>query len=217
VAAGGKRESIINYEVDKTTRVVRGASGVIKRLSAAVVVNYQTTDDKGKPVTKPLSDQQIEKMTALARESIGFSKERGDSVNLMNAPFVVDKPTVLDLPFWKQPEVQDLARSLAWPVGTLLLGALVLVGFVRPMLKAVGTVNAVAGAQTAAATGGQLDAIVADDTARALLPPPGKKGEPAPPTMHEMRLSDARQLARDNPMAVASIVKSWVNGEAPAA
>jgi flagellar M-ring protein FliF len=61
-----------------------------------------------------------------------------------------------------------------------------------------------------------LNAIVADDTERAALPPPGKKGEPLPPTMHEMRLTDARQLAKDNPMAVASIVKSWVNGEAGA-
>ncbi len=213
LAAGAKRESIINYEVDKTTRVVRGATGVVKRLSAAVVVNYQTNpEDKGKPVAKPLSDAQIEKMTALARESIGFSKDRGDSVNLMNAPFAVEKTTVTEVPFWREPDVQDLARSLAWPVGTLLLGALLLMGFVRPAMKSAGQTVA-AGVSPA---GGQLNALVADDTERALLPPPGKKGEPQPPTMHEMRLTDARQLAKDNPMAVASIVKSWVNGEASA-
>jgi flagellar M-ring protein FliF len=213
LGAGAKRESIINYEVDKTTRVVRGATGVVKRLSAAVVVNYQTNpEDKGKPVAKPLSDAQIEKMTALARESIGFSKERGDSVNLMNAPFAVEKITVTDVPFWREPEVQDMARSLAWPVGTLLLGALLLMGFVRPAMKSAGQ----AVAAGVAPAGGQLNALVADDTERALLPPPGKKGEALPPTMHEMRLTDARQLAKDNPMAVASIVKSWVNGEAGA-
>jgi flagellar M-ring protein FliF len=214
LGAGAKRESIINYEVDKTTRVVRGATGVVKRLSAAVVVNYQTNpEDKGKPVAKPLSDQQLEKMTALARESIGFSKERGDSVNLMNAPFAVEKTSMSELPIWKEPEVQDLARSLAWPVGTLLLGALLLMGFVRPAFKAAAQSAA---AQRAAPAGAQLNAVVADDTARALLPAPAKKGEPLPPTVHELRLTDARQLAKDNPMAVASIVKSWVNGEAGA-
>jgi flagellar M-ring protein FliF len=36
-AAGSKRESIINYEVDKTVRVVRGSTGMVKRISAAVV------------------------------------------------------------------------------------------------------------------------------------------------------------------------------------
>ena len=210
--AGAKRESIINYEVDKTTRVVRGATGVVKRLSAAVVVNYLTSpEDKGKPVPKPLSDQQIERMTALARESIGFSKDRGDSVNLMNAPFAVEKSSTPELPLWRQPEIQDLARSMAWPVGTLLLGALMLVGFVRPMLKAV--VREV-GDSGPAHAGGQLDAIVANDTVRPQLPPPGRSAEPQPPTTHELRLTDARQLAKDNPMAVANIVKSWVNGPA---
>ncbi len=214
LATGAKRESIINYEVDKTTRVVRGATGVIKRLSAAVVVNYMTNpEDKGKPVAKPLSDQQIEKMTALARESIGFNKDRGDSVNLMNAPFAVEKTSLGELPIWRQPEVQDLAHSLAWPVGTLLLGALMLMGFVRPLLKAVASRPT---AQHGAAAGGQLDAVVANDTARPQLPPPIKRGEPQPPTVHELRLTDARQLAKDNPMAVANIVKSWVNGEAGA-
>ena len=208
--AGAKRESIINYEVDKTTRVVRGATGVVKRLSAAVVVNYLTSpEDKGKPVPKPLSDQQIERMTALARESIGFSKDRGDSVNLMNAPFAVEKSSTPELPLWRQPEIQDLARSMAWPVGTLLLGALMLVGFVRPMLKAV--VREV-GDSGPAHAGGQLDAIVANDTVRPQLPPPGRSAEPQPPTTHELRLTDARQLAKDIP--VANIVKSWVNGPA---
>jgi flagellar M-ring protein FliF len=215
LGAGAKRESIINYEVDKTTRVVRGATGVVKRLSAAVVVNYLTNpEDKGKPVAKPLSEQQIEKMTALARESIGFSKDRGDSVNLMNAPFAVEKTSVNELPFLRQPEVQDLVRSLAWPVGTLLLGALLLMGFVRPMLKAVGQDQPAAAG--AAAAGGQLDAVVANDTARPQLPPPSRRGEPQPPSGHELRLTDARQLAKENPMAVANIVKSWVNGEASA-
>ncbi|MEI8324690.1 MAG: flagellar basal-body MS-ring/collar protein FliF, partial [Betaproteobacteria bacterium] len=211
LGAGAKRESVINYEVDKTTRVVRGATGVVKRLSAAVVVNYQTNpEDKGKPVAKPLSELQLEKMTALARESIGFSKERGDSVNLMNAPFAVEKINTTEVPLWRQPVVQDLAHSLAWPVGTLLLGALLLMGLVRPMLKAVNM------QRPSAPAGAQLDAIVANDTARPQLPPPGKRGEPQPPTVHELRLTDARQLAKDNPMAVANIVRTWVNGEAGA-
>ena len=50
-----KRESTTNYEVDKTVRVTRGSTGAVKRLSAAVVVNYQSSEDKGKMVTKALT------------------------------------------------------------------------------------------------------------------------------------------------------------------
>lgn len=209
-AASSKRESIINYEVDKTIKVVRAGTGVIKRLSAAVVINHKTTtDEKGKTTTTPLSEQQLEKMTALVRETIGFNQDRGDSVNLMNAPFAQEKIALSELPFWKQPELQDLARSFAWPLGTLLFGALVLLGVIRPALKALAR-------PPVAQRTNQLDAMVGEQTERPQLPAPGRSDEPQPPTSGELALDDARKLTRDNPAAVASIVKTWINGEAPA-
>jgi flagellar M-ring protein FliF len=213
-AAGGatKRESIINYEVDKTVKVVRGSSGVVKRLSAAVVVNHQTTtDSKGKTTTTPLTDQQIEKMTALVRETIGFSKERGDSVNLMNAPFAMEKSTLTELPLWKQAEVQDMVRSFAWPVGTLLFGMMILMGFVKPAMKTLAQSS-----PTARVRVNELDALVSETPERPQLMAPGSSAEAAGPSAGALALEDARKLTRDNPAAVANIVKSWINGEAPA-
>jgi len=213
-AAGGatKRESIINYEVDKTVKVVRGSSGVVKRLSAAVVVNHQTTtDDKGKTTTTPLTEQQIEKMTALIRETIGFSKERGDSVNLMNAPFAMEKSTLTELPLWKQAEVQDMARSFAWPVGTLLFGMMILMGFVKPAMKTLAQSSPAARVRV-----NELDAVVSEAPDRPQLMAPGVSAEAPGPTAGALALEDARKLTRDNPAAVANIVKGWINGEAPA-
>jgi flagellar M-ring protein FliF len=215
---GTKRESVTNYEVDKTVRVTRGGTGAVKRLSAAVVVNHQTSlDDKGKPVTRGLTPEQIDQMTALVRESIGFNKERGDSVNLMNAPFVIDKAQVDDTPIWKRPETLEAARSLAWPVGTVLLAAIVLLGLVRPGMKAMMAPKAIPLSETGAGggPGGQLDALVSDDAQRpALGGPPGTDALPATP--QQLRLEDARKLALENPIAVANIVKTWINGETAA-
>ncbi len=207
VAQGNtKRESTTNFEVDKTVRVTRGNNWAVKRVSAAVVVNYQSAEDKGKMVAKALTPEQIEQMTALVRETIGFNKERGDSVNLMNAQFQVDAAPQDEMPLWKQPEAVDLARSLAWPVGMSLFAALVLLGLVRPALKALGKPKEIQMA------GAQLDALEADMPQRPALPAP-KPGEPAQATPEELRLEDARALARQNPMAVANIVKNWVNGD----
>ena len=234
---GSKRESIINYEVDKTVRVVRVSPGLVKRLSAAVVLNHQTiTDEKGKTLTSPISPEQMEKMTALVRETVGFNKDRGDSVNLMNAPFVTEKRTVVDLPWWRQPELQDMARSFAWPLGTFLLAALLLLGVVRPAMKAL-----VPRGAADKARGAQLDALESEELARSnLLAGPdavGPDGQPisagamgaiggpggaqgAPPALEmspaQHRLEEARQLTRDNPAAVANIIKSWIGSEVPA-
>jgi flagellar M-ring protein FliF len=188
-----------------------------------VVVNHAVSaDDKGKPTTKALSEQQIEQMTALVRESIGFNKDRGDSVNLMNAPFLVDVPVVDTTPLWKQPETLEMARSLAWPVGTLLLVAIVVLGLLRPGLKAMSEPKPVPLEPVAlgpdgqplalGSLGGPLDALVGGDTPRGTII--GADGvQILAPTDHQLRLEDARQLARTNSTAVANIVKNWINGE----
>jgi len=205
-----KRESTTNYEVDKTVKVVRGSTGAVKRLSAAVVVNYQSAEDKGKTVTKALTPEQIEQMTALVRETIGFNRERGDSVNLMNTPFQVTAVPATDAPLWKQPEVVDLAKTFAWPVGAVLFAALVLMGLVRPALKGAAPVK-VGGAKSVA--GGQLDALEAETPERPALAAPVRKDEVLPATPEQLRLEDARTLAKENPVAVANILKTWLNGD----
>ena len=205
----GHREITTNYEVDKTTSVTRAAQGMVKRVNAAVVVNYQSVAEAaGKPpVARPLSPEQIEQMTALVREAVGYNKERGDSVNLMNAPFKVDTVTPVELPFYKQPEVIELARSLGMPIGLSLAAALLLMGVVRPALKA-----ARQGSPGSTATLHKVDAIAAEQIERPALPMP-EKSQDQPPTQEQLRLREARSLAKDNPVAVANIVKTWINGE----
>ena len=196
--ASGRRDATTNYEVDKTVRVTRNASGNVKRLNAAVVVNNRSvTDAKGRTTQVPLSVDEIDKLTALVREGIGFNKERGDSVKVINAPFKVEPITVVDVPLWKNPDVIDMLRSLAVPAGLVLIGVLVFFGLVRPALRA-------ALAPTPAVPGATLTAIVDDQQVLPALPAPKSV----------QHLAQAKALAKENPAAVAGIVRGWVNGEA---
>ena len=211
-----RRESVVNYEVDKTVRVVKGATGTIKRLTAAIVINHRMVLDPktGKESSQPIPAEQITQMTALVRETIGFNKDRGDSVNLMNAPFNVSKVETVETPVWQQPEAVELARSFAWPIGMVVLGLVVLLGFVRPSLKMM---SAPPPEPEKEQDVQQLEALVGDDTERPpLLPGMAPEGESAP-TIQQLQLADARRLALENPVAVANIIKGWVNGEPPAA
>lgn len=205
-----KRESTTNYEVDKTVKVTRGNNWAIKRLSAAVVVNYQAlAEEKGGASPKPLTPEQIEQMTGLVRETIGFNKERGDSVNLMNTPFLTSETPAAAVPLWKQPETIELAKTFAWPLGAVLFAALVLLGLVRPALK--GSAKPAAAVPVA---GGQLSALEADEPDRPALPAPTKKDAVVEVTPEQLRLEEARVLAKANPVAVANILKTWVHGDA---
>jgi flagellar M-ring protein FliF len=216
-----RRESVTNYEVDKTVRVVRGATGSVKRLSAAVVVNHRTvTDKKGNPQTEPLSPEEIDKLTALVQETLGYNKERGDTVKVVNAPFRVQKPEVDETPLWKQPEIQETLRSLAAPLGLALLGAIIVFGVIRPVLKetrppeVVERVEAVVddleklpGLENGGTAGAQGDGATNPDGTPAL---PAPELDPATLTT-KLQLEAARKMARENPAAVANIMRNWVN------
>jgi len=197
-----RREAETSFAVDKTVRVTRNASGTVRRLHAAVVVNHRgVTDAKGKTTAVPLTDAEVEKLTALVQQGIGFSKERGDSVRVVNAPFRVEAaPATEPVPWWMQPWVQDLLRAGAAPAALALAALVIVFGLIRPAVK-----SALPPAPSQA-RGGQLDAVVGDVE---------KLPEPEPvvelPRISS-RLEAARVLAKDNPAVVANIVRDWVKG-----
>ena len=226
MAAASKRDAVTNYEVDKTVKVVRSATGTIRRLNAAVVINHAAVAGAdGKPVTQALSAQQMEQINALVRETIGFSQERGDSINVVNAPFLETAlPPSPELPLWRQPETQQIARSLAPWIALPLVALMVLLGLVRPALRSAR--RAPIDAQPRL-----LDATVQDAVA---LPTPGTPGTPdiaalqaaqaADPSVpllptaqvaaqqaRNRQLEGIRQLARQNPATVANVVRNWVS------
>lgn len=89
----GRRDETRNYEVDKTVRVTRLGSGEVRRLNAAVVLNHRSsTNAKGKASSAPLPEAEIERVTQLVREAIGFNEQRGDSLRVVTSAFV--KPEV---------------------------------------------------------------------------------------------------------------------------
>lgn len=204
--ASGRREAVTNYELDRTVRVVRNATGNIKRLTAAVVVNHITkTDAKGKVSTTPMSEEDITKLTDLVKETIGFNEQRGDSVKVINTPFMPVVEEVIDpLPFWKQPQTQDLIQTLLAPVAMTVLALIVVFGAIRPAIQAAKPIENKSNA------GGQLNAVV--DDAQSLGGIDGRPLALAGPPPEEI-LMNARALARENPVAMATIVRSWVNKE----
>ncbi|HEX6720892.1 MAG TPA: flagellar M-ring protein FliF C-terminal domain-containing protein, partial [Burkholderiaceae bacterium] len=176
------------------------ATGNVKRLNAAVVVNHRVaTDARGKTTSTPLTSDEVEKLTALVQEAIGFSKERGDSIKLINAPFRTEAvPKVEAAPMWQQPWLLDLVRAAAVPAALVIVALLAFSGLIKPALKAA----------TATPVGGKLDAVVSDPIDAA----PQTLALSAP--MADKQLQDARALAKQNPAAVAHIVRDWVSKEA---
>jgi flagellar M-ring protein FliF len=203
--SNSRREAVTNYEVDKTIRVTRNATGTIKRLNAAVVLNHRTvTDAKGKTTTQPISQEELDKLTALVRETIGLDDKRGDSIKVVNTPFHITKEETDDTPLWKRPETIDIVRTLALPLGLALAAVIVVFGAIRPAIQA---------AKPPEPTEAELQKLnaVVDDAHE--LPGFDEQAQLAleGPAGPDARLEAARQFARDNPMAMANVVRGWMN------
>ncbi|MEO8014731.1 MAG: flagellar basal-body MS-ring/collar protein FliF [Polaromonas sp.] len=131
-----RKDGTTNYELDRSIRHVQQGAGGIKRLSVAVVVNYRgSVDAQGKRMAKALTATELEQVNNLVKEAMGFSADRGDSVNVVNSAFVSDVAEAVELPLWKQPENIELAKTGGQ---YLLIGMLALFAWFavfRPLLR----------------------------------------------------------------------------------
>jgi len=201
-AAGSntRRDSITNYELDKTVRHTKSASGQIKRLTAAVVVNHRMkAGENGAAATAtPLTEDELKNVNALVREAMGFSQQRGDSLNVVNSVFsTIDLGTPEALPAWKQPEMVALGKQIGQAMLFLMLTLIVVFGVVRPALKAVATVPRPVPPPPAPET-----AAVAGAAPGALPQLEMTAANPA--------LENLRSIAKNDPATVANVVKAWV-------
>ncbi|MFZ3161687.1 MAG: flagellar basal-body MS-ring/collar protein FliF [Rhodoferax sp.] len=197
-----RKDGTTNYELDRSIRHVQQGAGGIKRLSVAVVVNYRSSRSAaGKPVVQALTAAELEQIRNLVRETMGFSAERGDSLNVVNSPFatdpVVDTP---ELPWWRQSDNLELAKASGKYLLLGLLALYVWFAVLRPLLrKHLQPAPAEAGLadnETASAAG---DAAQVQSDAR-------EREE----QRHLDNIQYAQKTAANDPQTVAMLMKHWM-------
>ena len=129
--------SVKNFEVSRDVKSTKTALGDVKHLSVAVVLrSVMTTDADGKPVEKPLSDDERAHLTELIQQAVGFSAERGDKVALIQSSFAQEQPA-LERGWYDAPWIEDAIKELA----VLIILAIIVLGALRPFLSRLMTMS----------------------------------------------------------------------------
>ena len=215
VASGDVSSSATrNFELDRTISHISDPAGRLARLTVAVVLD-NTLADKGPatagsaagaaPAGVPFTAQELERLTELTKNAVGFDAARGDSVSVVNQPFQrpVAPEALPEPPLWERPGAMDLIKQ---GIG-VLIALLVAFGLLRPLLRGVtrGTSNA----KALPAPRPQISVRVADE--------PEADGQPArlagatPALEYEQRIGQARRLVGENSRQVAQVVRNWVS------
>jgi len=213
------RRSTKNYELDKTISHIRHRTGAIKRLSVAVVLNDKTvitvaapTDAAAEPdaegvvaeavktvTATPYTQQELDRITELVRETVGFSVLRGDSVNVINVPFSKVEVEAL-------PEQAIYEKAWVWDVVKQALGALavlfVIFGVLKPMMKNLSVIPSVT--KVISENGDDLE----ED--QLSLTEPDEQKRIAQEASYEENLQLAQSIASQEPKLVMQVVKNWM-------
>jgi flagellar M-ring protein FliF len=203
------KNATTNFEVDKTIRYEQRSMGGIKRLTVGVVVNYRRIVDPktGKVTVRPLSAAEVTQINDLVRGAMGFNQDRGDVLNVTNAPFDgVDKPAELgpQIDWWRDPENLPLAKEIGkYLVAFLVLGFLysrLLRPLMRPVMRKIDEISDIP------------EPVRPDPTAEeeALERAQLNELEVKQNRGYRDNLEAAKTMAKEDPRVVANVVKAWV-------
>ncbi|MFD3247537.1 flagellar basal-body MS-ring/collar protein FliF [Rahnella aquatilis] len=209
VPSNRRRDETTNYEVDRTITHTQHSAGAVQRLSAAVVVNYQVGPD-GK--AKPLTDDQLKKIDDLVREAMGFSQERGDTLNVVNTPFNEAADDAGELPFWKQQAFFDQLLNAGRWLLVLIVAWLLWRKMVRPMLRKQQAEKEAAAAAALAASMPQPEGSKPVKLSNDELE---KRKRSQQRVSVEVQTQRVQELADKDPRIVALVIRQWMSTEQP--
>ncbi|HEX7817089.1 flagellar basal-body MS-ring/collar protein FliF [Dyella sp.] len=199
-----------NYELDRTISHVSDPAGRLARLSIAVLVdNKPVGNDPTKSV--PFTQQELQHLTDLTKNAVGFDAQRGDTVTVINQPFhqgVTDDKLPPE-PFWQRPGMMDLIKQGVGVLVALIVGFV----FLRPMMKGLLKGPAPTAMQPAlAAPIPTVSVRLDDDDDEVAGNGAGRTRLGSPQAMaYEQKIGLARRMVAENPKQVAQVVKNWVN------
>jgi flagellar M-ring protein FliF len=211
-----QKDTTTNYELDKTISYVQQAKGGVKRLHVAVVVNHiPVVDSTGKTTYRALNTAEKQQVSDLAMQAMGFNRERGDTISVVNTPFISEaQEKLVEPPLWKDPMMIEYGKDAL----RFLAGVIVLMMIYKKLLKPLASKLTGADKKQLAMVGGAPALLGAEGTTEedALVTLSGEA--PALPgaassSALNATLEAAKLVAKENPRMVANVVSNWTSAE----
>ena len=205
-----RRESTRNYEVDRTVSYTRQELGAINRVTVALAVDDKRVVDPetGEVSFEPWTEQELQRLSMLVRDAVGYSAARGDSVTVMNTAFAPEETVEYEEPgFWEQPWFWDLMKQVLAGLVILIL----VLGLLRPTLKALSGGGRAGKESESDEEYGSLEGIEGGDALRDAMSSQDDLLLPGATEGYDRHLNALKGLIADDPARVSQVLRQWVN------
>jgi flagellar M-ring protein FliF len=211
-----RTEKVRNYELDKTLSYTQHQVGRLRRLTVAVVVNDIKRIDPttGAVSYMPWESNEIERLSILVRNAVGFDASRGDQVNVINSPFFDEIMEEIGAPnFWEQPWFWELTKQVLAGIFVLII----IFGLIKPAVRNLidkGKNQTAEALAAGAASGNGIDNIgLEDEEDRVTLKGSDTLLLPSASAGYELQMDALKGLISEDPGRVAQVVINWVNDD----
>lgn len=218
-ASNSRSQATRNFELDRTMSYTKHQVGKVRRLSVAVVVDDRMTTnaETGQVNYEPWSDNELERIAVLVRDAVGYSAARGDSVNIINTPFLdsLDGAEEMHTPnFWEE----EWFRGIIKPIIGLLIILVMVLGLLKPILKTLAQTGETTrddeeAQQLAALEAAGLGSFDELSDEAVTLTGGTALSLPGPEESYEQMLNTVKGLIAEDPGRVSQVIKKWINEE----
>ncbi|MEJ2668937.1 MAG: flagellar basal-body MS-ring/collar protein FliF [Gammaproteobacteria bacterium] len=220
-----RRQSVKNYELDRTISYTQNSVGRVRRLSVAVVLDdlpssvskvaptedsqaAQDADVKTASATAartPIPPLMMENITQLVKDAVGYDPQRGDRVVVLNQVFMAPEDVVPEVapeqPFYRAEWFMPwMKKIVGW-----LVALIIMFGVLRPILKNLSAFSESTRSLDMAMP--ELPSLDAPETTisqkEILLPGPAES--------YEAQLNAVKSMVAEDPRRVAQVVKNWLS------
>jgi flagellar M-ring protein FliF len=205
-----RRESTRNYEVDRTVSYTRKELGAINRVTVALAVDDKRVVDPetGEVSFEPWTEQELQRLSMLVRDAVGYSAARGDSVTVMNTAFAQEEAVEFEEPnFWEQPWFWDLMKQVLAGLVILIL----VLGLLRPTLKALSGGGRSERGGDEGGDYGSMDGIEGGGALRDAMSSQDDLLLPGATEDYDRHLNALKGLIAEDPARVSQVLRQWVN------
>lgn len=206
-----------NFELDRTISYTQRQVGQIKRLTVAVAIDdlEPTSGSEGEGVTA-WDQADIDRLSVLVQNAVGFDVTRGDRVTVVNTPFLREEPEPIPeivAELWEEPWFWTAVKMVLGVLAFIIVVFMVL----RPTMKrltenskkikelemkhrdALNAVNEVAaGAEATISPDGQVT-----------LTGGGKNLLPSPDDNLDEKIDLVKNMVSEDPDRVAQVIQGW--------
>jgi flagellar M-ring protein FliF len=173
----GRSEETVNFEISKSNTVKVTESGVLQRLSVAILVDGIYEGDGDNKTYKPRPPEELEQLATLARSAVGYNEGRGDVLEVVNLRFA--PLNILDIPE-EEAAFLGLGKDDYFRISEIIIfaivGMLVVLLVLRPLVSRALSIAQAQAEAVAAARTAQIEAERAQQAA--LSAPKGPDGQP---------------------------------------